>query len=248
MKRFLALYTTPIAGSVIILLRIPAVEKWLIEKQIEPLYIGVALAITTIINHAINVYSPFKKYEKLEKNKWILLNRFVDNFVTDHSSQNIDFELNIMVATPKYLYKIEPKASDNNKKKISFFGKIFKTVWQSKDGTINRKLELTTKQGLSGKSYNEGLVSVALLSQTDTKIYNLTQTQEQMMSHLVGIVSCPIFEPDGQYNEKLTNKVIGVINVQSSSPDVESLLTNTKTRRELCNQIIALSSICNKIL
>ena len=248
MKRFLALYLTPIVAAIIIFLRIPQAESYLKEVGISPLTIGALLAVATLINHATNVFSPFKKYEKLEKNKWILFDRLVDDFVKQYSDRGVKLRLNVMVPGRKYSYRIEPVSPDAEKLMWSLTGKVFKVVWYSKNANVNRKLRLTVRQGICGKAYQEGDVFGKDFTRPDASTFNLSKSQQEMVSDLTLLISAPIFEPDGMYNDKPSDKVIGVLNVESLSPSSPSLLSRELDRERIYEQIASLATVCGKIL
>ncbi|MGZ3851047.1 MAG: hypothetical protein ACXVKI_18085, partial [Flavisolibacter sp.] len=60
-------------------------------------FIGLFLVGATILTHLITVYSPFKKYEKLEKNKWVLVDNITSKFLGQQLFSDYNIAGNIMI-------------------------------------------------------------------------------------------------------------------------------------------------------
>ena len=248
MKRFLALYLTPVVAATLILLRIPQAESFLKGHDIAPLTIGALLAAATLVNHSVNIFSPFKKYEKLEKNKWILFDRLVDDFVKQYDEKAVKLRLNIMVPERKYAYQLEPSKNEPEQLRRSWVGQIFKVVWYSKNANVNRKLRLTINQGICGKAYQEGDIFGKDFTQPDVSTFNLSKFQLEIVRDLRMLISAPIFEPDSMYNNKPSDKIVGVLNVESLSINSPNLLSKEADRVKIYEEIASLATVCGKIL
>ena len=92
--------------------------------------------------------------------------------------------------------------------------------------------------------YRDGKLYAMDLTKEKSPIYNFTEEQYDITNKLVFVISCPIFKMDSQYAEKVTNEVIGVLNVESNTKAISRILQDS-TRFE---EIVRISNVCNKIL
>ena len=250
MKKFSTLYLTPIIGFIIILLHLPSIERWLEGFSCyADFYIAGGLILLALINHVITVFSPFKKYKKLEREKWALLNHCVKTSVIKYAQYGIDLNFNIMV--PKIvlwnnleLKKNHPVAEDC--RKWRWFSSVFKFAWVSKNNTINKQLRLSVRQGIAGKVFKEGMVIVHDF--TNRELYGLNKEQINLTKHLKILISVPIEEDDEDHSETKSGKILGVMNAESSSVASLNLYNDDALRKEITNDLISLSNICSKIL
>ncbi len=110
MKKLLTLWISPLLVSLLALLKVKAIEDWLIKwNEKAPLYIGLGIAGLTITTQYFTVISPFKKYEKWAKNKWYILKLEGEKLIKKYADQGINISLNIMVPKFKMFYFINPK-------------------------------------------------------------------------------------------------------------------------------------------
>ena len=248
--KFLALYFAPLVGIILILLRIEKVEKYLLANGIAPWVIGVLLAAGIILNHFITVFSPFKKYEKLEKNKWILFNELALRLKKDYKKgkNGFDLRVNIMIPKRRFFFRIEPSTGSTDKKRLTWWGKVFKIVWDSEQAYTSKSLKITTNQGVCGMAYREGKLFAKDLTKDKIPEYNFTASQYKLTEDLVFVISCPIFQEDSHYSGKLTNKVIGVLNIESSTKNANQIFEANVKFDELWRETINLSIVCSKIL
>lgn len=249
MLRFFTLYITPlIAVVILLLLPIPAVESFLKTKdQDGPAYVAGVLVFGTILNHVITVLSPLKKYEKIAKNKWVILDFIAERFVAKYRDMNFDIRLNIMVAEPAYFHFIEPKKKNNSKRKFTFAGKVFKVIWCYGNQKADRKLVITTNQGVCGKAYTHGKGVIGATSPWNTDNYNLNTEQLNLTQHLIMVASCPIFGNENYLNQQ-NNKIIAVLNLESDAVGSEVLIKDPHRYNEFVKDILTLTDIFNKLL
>jgi hypothetical protein len=249
LKKFLLIWTTPIVASLLVVLKVKPIEDYLKRfNDNTPLFIGIALAALTLLNQYLNVFSPFKKYEKWAKNKWYILNQEADKLVKKYKQQGVEVRINIMVPTTKFFYSIEPKKNTNFHKKFTFVGKVFKDIWSYGDYRVNKLLKLTTNQGISGRAFKraEGVLIIDFVTNHNIN-FNLNKEQEALTKDIIFIARCPITViEDG--SEEQTGKVVGVLNLESYTKGSERIVQNAASRQELTSELAFFSKICSKLM
>jgi hypothetical protein len=246
--RFFTLYITPLIAVIILLLRIPAVESLLKEKdQDGPAYIAGLLVFCTILNHLITVFSPFKKYERIARNKWAILDFIAERFVAKYQAMNFNIRLNIMIAEPAYFHFIEPKKKNNRKRRFTFAGKVFKVIWCYGNQKADKKLLITTNQGVCGKAYTHGKGVVGAATPWNLDNFNFNTEQINLTQHLIIVASCPIFGSENYLNRQ-NDKIIAVLNVESDSVGSEVLIHDPQRYDTFAVDIVTLTRIFNKVL
>lgn len=249
MKKFLLLWTTPIVTCFLVILKVKPVEDYLKKfNQNAPLIIGLALVILTLLNHYLNVFSPFKRYEKWAKNKWYILNQEGEKLVKKYKQQGVEVRMNIMIPTTKFFYFLEPEKRNKSQKKFTFVGKVFKDIWSYGDYRVNKLLKLTTNQGISGRAFTraEGVLTIEFVTNNSIS-FNLNTEQEVLTKDIIFIASCPItLVEDG--SEEQTGKVVGVLNLESYTKGAERIVQNAVSRQELTSELVFFSKICSKLM
>src|SRR5690606_20285272 len=119
MKRYVTLYLPPILGVIIIIVKLPEFDKWIRDQSPNaPFYIVSVLAISTISIHLINIVSPFKKYERLEHNKWVLIDRLTSHILGGSIIEGYTVRANIMIPKIAVFCRLEPPKNTNNLKNL----------------------------------------------------------------------------------------------------------------------------------
>jgi hypothetical protein len=252
MKRFFTLYIPPIIGVILILIKIPDVDAWLkSHAEHSSFFIGLFLVGSTIITHLITVYSPFKKYEKLEKNKWVLVDNITSKFLGQQLFSDYNIVGNIMVPKKVFYTNIEPCVSKTFLEKIKCFRnrfnkKLLNPIWLSGNHTLNKKFKITTNQGVSGKAFMDGVVAMVDIT-TSINELNLNDIQKATISGNGFVISYPIFEFDEKYS-RLGTKIIGVVTLSCNKVGSEELLKDPGNREILTEKIVDFSRVCSLIL
>jgi hypothetical protein len=253
MRKFFTVYIPPLIGVILILIKLPNIETWLKEKSTHSdFYIGVLLIGTTILTHFITVISPFKKYEKLEKNKWILIDNITsDRFLGQRLFPGYHLVANIMVPKRVFFSKLEPCKAEKTFDKIkcfkkSFFKKLLKPIWLSPEHSMNKKFKLTTNQGVSGRAFSEGVAALVNIP-VSIKELNLNEKQMTSISGNGFVISYPIFAFDEKYN-RLGTKIIGVVTLSCNQIGSELLIDNLANRQTLTRTVVEFSKVCSLIL
>lgn len=252
MRRFFTLYVPPIIGAILVIIKVPEVDVWL-KKQSEhsAFIIGVFLVSATILTHIITVISPFKKYEKLEKNKWVLVDNMTSKFLGQQLFPGFVIVANIMIPKKVLYTSIEPCNASNKMQKLKCFcgrfkKKILKPIWLSDNHTLNKKFKITTNQGVSGKAFTDGIVAMADITKSINEL-NLNEKQKQIISGNGFVLSYPIFEFDEKYS-RLGTKIIGVVTLSCNKKGSETLIDDPQNREILTEKIVDFSRICSLIL
>ena len=248
MKKFLLLYTTPLVAAILVVIKIQPVEEYIKNiNEHAPLIIGILLVVLILWNHFLNVFSPFKKYEKWAKNKWFILNKEAEKLHREYKKGGVEINMNIMVPVFKMMYRIEPSAKDKSKTKISFADKVFKDVW-SYPNQVNKLFKITVNQGICGKTYRQavGILTIDFVTNNASN-FNLTKKQEELTKDLIFIASCPITALE-EGSEEQVKKIIGIVNIESSTKGAEKVLQNPALKDELTSQLLSFSEICSKLL
>jgi hypothetical protein len=251
MRKILTLYFTPVVGAILILIKVPQIEVWLKSKSPHAeWYLGGILALGVIVTHVITIISPFKKYEKLEKDKWLFLNYLFKQFVRDQGLEPYHFSMNVMIIKRKIIHNLEPRkgiqSEETDRRRLRFFGRVFAFAWKSTHTSINKKLKISINQGACGKSFREG--RAIWHNFEERKKFNLNKEQLDATRDLKILFCCPLFKDDEVYTGQSSDEVIGILNLESVSENSVALFGDKAKRENLSNEIIALSNICNKLL
>ena len=145
------------------------------------------------------------------------------------------------------MYRIEPSAKDKSKTKISIADKVFKDVW-SYPNQVNKLFKITVNQGICGKTYRQavGILTIDFVTNNASN-FNLTKKQEELTKDLIFIASCPITALE-EGSEEQVKKIIGIVNIESSTKGAEKVLQNPALKDELTSQLLSFSEICSKLL
>ncbi|MGZ3837217.1 MAG: hypothetical protein ACXVMS_02665 [Flavisolibacter sp.] len=214
-------------------------------------FIGLFLVGATILTHLITVYSPFKKYEKLEKNKWVLVDNITSKFLGQQLFSDYNIAGNIMIPKKVFYTNIEPCACTTRWEKIKCFRnrfkkKILNPIWLSGNHTLNKKFKITTNHGVSGKAFIDGVVAMVDITKSINEL-NLNDKQKAVISGNGFVISYPIFEFDEKYS-RLGTKIIGVVTLSCNKVGAEELLKDAGNREILTEKIVEFSRICSLIL
>ena len=247
MRKFLTFVVTPILATILALIKIPDIEKWLKDQDTHAvLYIGIGVAAATVFNHFITVISPFKKYEKIEKNKWSMLGLVTSSFQDDYFKKN-KLSGNVMIIKRCLLNKRQPNKKNPSKVCYNIFQRIFKVIWTYDGKPIDKRLAFTIKQGSSGLAYSYGKPVLIDLKSDGMDELNLSESQKKAASNLEFIISCPIFALDERYNTFSSN-IIGILNISTSHPNSRHLIEKPEDRITLTNTVMDFSKICSLIM
>lgn len=242
MKKFLALLITPILSSLLILIHIPIFEKWLnIEEKVSAPYLMIAVVSCVLLSHIISVVSPFKKYERINKNKWLVINEIASLVLDAPEYKKYNLNANVMTFKRAFFCTREPSKKRPGKRKIRFFCRMFKFVWYYNDIHVDKRIKLTTRQGASGMSYNFEDSILKHVELDGWEGFDLNEDQKKAIINLQLIISYPIFAMD-------SGKVIGMVNVSSNSKSAKLLVKTQENRDLLTKKVIRFSQICSYIM
>lgn len=250
MRKFATLYITPILGVIIILIKIPEVDKWIRANYEDAPFIIVALlAGATILTHLITVISPVKKYEKLEANRWVLTDRIVPQIIGNGTFHGFPVIVNLMMPKRVFYANLEP-AHGRNKIKCffgSFFKKMLIPVYLSKGSTLNKDFKITVNQGVSGRVFKKGTPLIVQDISKAINDFNLTQKQISTISGQGFIAAYPVFKYDEKY-KRLSNKIIGVVTFSCSKLGSEKLMEIEENRNLLTEKMDEFANVCSLII
>lgn len=212
-------------------------------------FVVAALVIGTMINHLITVYSPYKKYERWAKNRWFFLERESKVLVDKYKTQGIDLRFNIMTPKISLLNWIEPfKIKGREFRKPRLFSKVFAVIWSSGNYGVNKQLRITTNQGVCGRAFNSAdLVYGTHFLDNHKPTFKFNKEQMELTGRLVIVASFRIME-EANTPESKSNKVIGVLNAESDTRGSEILITDPIKQKELYEELVAFSLVCNKLV
>lgn len=250
MRRFLTLYFSPVVVIVLVLIKVPSIEKFIKDTSTHGVWIVAGiLVLGTILNHAITVYSPYKKYERWAKNRWYFLEKESKVFVDKYKKQGINIRLNIMIPKFCFFNLIEPFIIGGKEfRKPKLFTKIFEVIWSNGNFGVNQLLKFTVNQGVCGKAFKAAdLVKGTHFLSANMPTFNLNKNQMKLTEHLKIVASFRIIE-ETNTPEKKSNKVIGVLNVESDTEGSEMLITDLDKQKEFYEDIAVFSVICNKLV
>lgn len=222
-KKIVILGLTPFLLLILLLLRIPFVNDWIVTKwnyQHASIIIGIVVVLIFLFTYYVQVAIPYIKSIQLMNNRWKAIKSIIDKFISDFDNE-VEVNVNIMVPKKKLVWR-EPKENSNQKMKFSWFVDVFDIFWQS-DHKVN-DLRLTINQGLCGLVYRQGsntLVDILNKGEsTNGHQFNLTEKQIEKTKNIVGLASCCI--KISKYGEKQKKIKLGVINVEIKDKDLNT--------------------------
>lgn len=230
----------------------PDAEAWLRKQDPHAgLFIAAFLIILAILNHSVTVISPFKKYEKLEKNKFILLDQVTTDFLGQKLFRGNHIVANIRMPKRVIFSRLEPKKSIGFIGNVIYFKKCFikkllVAVWVSKGNAVPKKLKMTATQGVSGMAYSEGKAVIVDMTKGINDL-NFNEKQIRTISGNGFVISYPIFAFDDKYS-RIGTKIIGVVTLSCNKIGSENLIQDPKNRKILTDKIVEFSNICSLIL
>lgn len=250
MKKFSTLYLVPLLSVCLIALKQPAVEKWINgsdESSLVP-NVAVALAACTLLVHFFTVIIPYKKHNQFEKNKLTIVDAISSTLLSDEWLSNYHLTVNILLPKRKFYNNYEPHELLDNENRTRWFKKVFKPIWVSENSSYNKKLKLTTRQGVSGLAYETGKLIIKDFTLDGLDGLNLTQKQKDLISSMRFIISCPIYAFNSHNNRPDKNKIIGILNLSSSTPGSDSVIKDLLKRKYLTEKAERLSRVCGLIM
>lgn len=252
MKRFFTLYIPPLLGLIIVIIKIPGVEEWFKNHYVHATFIlALILVGCGILNHFITVISPFKKYERIEKNKWSILDEIAKNFLHEEIMPDKKILVNIMLPKRVLFSNLEPKGDSPFWNLNKLLKKLFRIVlyveWSSNNHAVHKKIKLLTNQGASGFAYTRGQAVIIDIPKKKDSL-NLNEQQLSAISGQGFIISYPIFSFDERYSRLNNKKIIGVVNFSCSILGAETLISSEKNREKLTSKIVEFSKTCSLIL
>jgi hypothetical protein len=244
-NRFIKTFTLIIPTALFFfqeLLSMPKVTSFLkITGFLTQIIIAVVLLLFFFLNQLCNVYRPFRRFKKIDKNKWGFLDDKANDLLNIYKRYGVDLRINLMIPRHKILNKKDEKTF--------LFKKRFFTQWNSHnmDYETDCHLSLMTDQGVCGEAYKtKGRVAADLTVQ-DPSGFNLCHEQINKTKELKFITSTPIFEQNEE-NLRKTDKIIGVVNFDSKSPGSEKLIKDVRRAKTFINKTNAFADLCSKIM
>lgn len=249
MKKFFTIYFSLFLIIIITFLSIDPIKDYV--KSINPKatwIIGGLSVIGVLINHWFTVYIPFHKYEKWGKSRYYVFEKESQEIIKKYAALGITVRLNIMVARFCLVHFIHPiKIKGKEFRKPCFFGKVFFVLWSNGEFGVNKKLKISTKQGVCGKAYETANAFIGAEFVHNPQTYNLNKKQLEMTNHLKMVASFRIRDEDDSPNKKSDN-AIGVLNLESDTSSSENLIIDQAKKDELTAEMVAFSLFCSKFV
>jgi hypothetical protein len=248
-RKFATLWLTPLVAVLLLLLKVPGIEKFV--KDLNPNAIWYAagfLVASTLFTHYVTVFSPFKKYERWAKNRWSILDIISKPLVDKYANQGYELRINIMIAKRRLLFFLHPLPFKGKEyRKPTFWGRIFRVIWNYGNAGVHKKLKISTKQGVCGKSFTSADTVRGAEFVTGSVKFNFNKEQKKLTENLKFVASFHVFQ-DGNTAEQKSNEVVGVLNFESESEGSETLITDPTKRKQLYADIVTLANVCSKFL
>jgi len=250
MEKISLIYVLPLLSLVIILVRLPEIDRWLRSHYTNaPFLIALILGGSTILMHIITVVAPLKKYERLENNKWTVIDNLIATYLDHEIFRGAPLVANIMVPK-RVLYSTRepvPVTSSVFRRIITrFFIRRLDVVWLSPGNMMNKQFRITARQGITGKAYTTGRTLIRDIPGSIDQL-NFTEQQKATISGNGFVASTPIFAFDRKYSRS-NRKIIGVVTFSSSIPGSEKIIKSERNREILRENITEFSRICSFIL
>lgn len=250
MEKISLIYVLPVLSLIIILVRLPEIDRWLRNHYGNaPFLITLILGGSTILTHIITVVAPLKKYERLENNKWTVIDNLIATYLDNEIFTGTPLVANIMIPKRVFYCVWEPApigSSVFRRMFTRFFVRRLDVVWLSPGNMMNKQFRITAKQGITGKAYTTGRTIVWDVAASIDQL-NLTERQKAAISGKGFVASAPIFLYDSKYNRP-TQKVIGVATFSCSSPGSEKMIESELIRELVTENIKEFARACSFIL
>jgi hypothetical protein len=250
MEKISLIYVLPVLSLIIILVRLPEIDRWLRNHYGNaPFLITLILGGSTILTHIITVVAPLKKYERLENNKWTVIDNLIATYLDNEIFNGTPLVANIMIPKRVFYCAWEPApigSSVFRRMFARFFVRRLDVVWLSPGNMMNKQFRITAKQGITGKAYTTGRTIIRDIPGSIDQL-NFTEQQKSTISGNGFVASTPIFAFDRKYSRS-TRKIIGVVTFSSSIPGSEQKIESEKNRQILRDNITEFSGICSLIV
>ncbi len=176
------------------------------------LFVLLAIAIFLIYNLTA-VMGTLNKFIQFDTIRPDIIGKLVEESLNIFKELGIEFRVNVMLVKFKIIVW---------KRFIKFlrpfiFQKQFKTVYHyNMEHDRDKDLGLITKQGVAGLAYNdpEGKHRIVDFMNVDRKFFKLDKDQLDRTKSIKFVISTPILKWNHETG-KLTDKVIGVVNIDS---------------------------------
>lgn len=177
------------------------------------------------------------------------MDRYINPILIQYRQQGVEIRINIMLKKFHLFHHKEPRKKDDTKNRITMCSYVLHTFWKSTNmnHSGDKNIRLTINQGVCGMAIREEAIQSFVLTPENIKEFNLNAKQLKKTKDIKFIMSYPIFEPE--INKlKNKNKILGVVNIDSTVPGSEILITKTIHREELAEKIYAISDYCSFLI
>ncbi|WP_028788579.1 hypothetical protein [Terrimonas ferruginea] len=249
MEKISLIYVLPLLSLIIILIRLPEIDRWLRNQYSNaPFLITLILGGSTILTHVITVVAPLKKYERQENNKWTIIDNLIATYLDHEIFRGSPLVANIMIPRRVFYCTREPVIGSSVFRRISarFFVRRLDVVWLSPGNMMNKQFRITARQGITGKAYTIGRTIIRDIPGSIDQL-NFTEQQRATISGNGFVASTPIFAFDRKYSRS-TQKIVGIVTFSSSIPGSEKIIESERNREILKENITEFSGICSLIL
>jgi len=234
MRRFFALLI-PILIALTGLLEIEQVKEKINEQypSAKPYIIGFC-CISALLSFIFASYLPQVRYEKLAAKRWPLLSEAVDAILLDYIAYELN--ANIMVTKRKFVHNFYPKKENDTKKRITFFGKVFKVIWEYQK--IDPTFKMAEHQGLAGQILNKSS-KITFTNNPTADTFKFHQDQKEKLKGLKIVICCPL-----EIRKRGNVYHVGLLNIESKNPESVKLLEGENWQK-FQDKLNKLSKICS---
>lgn len=196
--------------------------------------IGAVVVVLYTANHWFTVSRPFERFQRFEASKRDLLDEMARPMLEQYEDAGYELRINVMRAHRRLVVQEEPVQAGGAQCKLQFFTKRLTTEWMSPNMRQHgdRDLVFTTRQGVCGEAFESGELTFADLTDAEPESYNLNRAQIKATAQLRFVMSVPIRSIDPE-TERLSDAIIGVVNIDSRTNGAEQLIISEADRGEL---------------
>lgn len=230
-----------------------ALQASLTFSEVLSVYWRVSIGIFAVlifgVNHWLSISRPYQRFQRFETTKYDLLDELSRPMREQYSEAGLDLRINIMRTGRRLIAQEEPSRKGSRETRLQFFTRCLYVEWVSPNMQQqgDRDLVFTTRQGVCGEAFQSGEIAFADLTEADLESYNLNQEQIESTRQLRFVLSAPIRALDPE-TKRLTNEVIGVVNIDSRTNGAEQLINDAERRSRLVEKIRRLAEYGSKLL
>jgi hypothetical protein len=255
LKKYFLFWIPPVLFTLEVVLSHPPVNEGLADQLGTSsgevvFWSGVVLIALFICQHYVQVVRPYQKYRRLEITKRNILDLQAQTIIGKYQHEHgIEVRLNLMTVKRVWISNAQNRDDQSQIVPWKIWQRHLEIFWRSETmrHSSDANIRLHVDQGVAGEAFRKEEGVIADMTQQAAENYNLNDDQIEKSEDLRFIYSFPVRKLDPETN-RITAKVIGVVNIDSVEERAEELIQNEETLKRLTQEVTAFSEICSQIL